>query len=233
MPRMPSLATLRGLRAYAPQVAAAGAAAVVVYGLSKTMIYVTSTVLSLDMYSVFYAGFWTGVASAALFGAGALYASRAASISHRATLKLALVEVAASPDVRARLGGNLKPAALQAARLHGGHLSVTKRMAWVEPRAQLLFHVVGDAGEGMVTAEAVKHKGVTQLTLLAVDTLATPTRPSELLLLKGSEDKLHVAGTLRGFLQGERATYVSQDVLEDDDVRLREQAGLPDDAPLR
>jgi hypothetical protein len=50
------------------------------------------------------------------------------------------------------------------------------------------------------------------------------------LLLKGSEDKLHVRGTLRGFLQTERAQYIPQDREEaDDDAKVEEQAALPED----
>jgi hypothetical protein len=75
------------------------------------------------------------------------------------------------------------------------------QLSWVEPRAQLLFHVSGDKGEAMVTAEVVKHRGGVVFNLLALDLPATASRPAEVLLLQGDRSKLEVRGTLRGFLQ--------------------------------
>jgi hypothetical protein len=92
----------------------------------------------------------------------------------------------------------------------------------------MLFQVVGDRGEGMATVEAVKHRGGLVINLLAVDTLATPGRPSQLVLVTGSADKLGVRGTLRGFLQTERAQYIPQVATATDDDLLREQESLPE-----
>ena len=92
----------------------------------------------------------------------------------------------------------------------------------------MLFQVVGDRGEGMVTVEAVKHRGGLVVNLLCVDTLASPGRPSQLVLVTGSADKLGVRGTLRGFLQTERAQYIPQVAVQTDDDRLAEQERLPE-----
>jgi hypothetical protein len=59
------------------------------------------------------------------------------------------------------------------------------------------------------------------------DVLGSQGSPAQLLLLKGSEDKLHVRGTLRGFLQTERAAFIQQDRDEDDDKKVEEQEKLP------
>jgi hypothetical protein len=70
------------------------------------------------------------------------------------------------------------------------------------------------------TVEAIKHRGVLKLTLLVLDILPSPgTTAPETILVSGSEDRLHVRGQLRGFLQTERAAYISQD-LENSDEKL-------------
>jgi hypothetical protein len=227
LPTLPPWLTIAAIRKYSPQIAAVGGAVLVVYGLSRTMVYVTSSILSLDMYDLFYAGFWTGIVGAAVFGAGGLYLWRIGSISPRVALRRALSKVQTSSRAREALGGNIQPGTLKAYTVYNGHLSLAKKLAWVEPRTQLLFHVRGDSGEGMVTAEAVKHKGSLIFNLIALDTMAKAGKPSQLLLLKGSEDRLHVQGQLRGFLQTDRASFIQQDKVEDDDARVSEQETLP------
>ena len=62
------------------------------------------------------------------------------------------------------------------------------------------------------TVEAIKHKGVLKVTLLTLDILpAHGAPPIEPILVAGKEDRLHVRGQLRGFLQTERAAFVPQD----------------------
>jgi hypothetical protein len=74
------------------------------------------------------------------------------------------------------------------------------------------------------TVEAIKHRGVLKLTLLALDILPTPgTRAPDTILVSGSEDRLHVRGQLRGFLQTERAQYISQDAENSDEAILAVQ----------
>lgn len=61
--------------------------------------------------------------------------------------------------------------------------------------------------------EAIKHKGSIKLTLLSLDILPRAGTPAgEPILIAGKEDRLHVRGQLRGFLQTERATFVPQDL---------------------
>ncbi len=60
--------------------------------------------------------------------------------------------------------------------------------------------------------EAIKHKGAVKVTLLSLDILPRQGTPAgEPILIAGREDRLHVRGQLRGFLQTERAAYVPQD----------------------
>jgi hypothetical protein len=82
--------------------------------------------------------------------------------------------------------------------------------------------VAGDHAAGTATVEAVNVRGRTAVTLLALD---LPSQ--ELLLLIGSEEKLHSARSLRGFLQTERARFVSQDHETTEAEELQEQASLP------
>lgn len=60
--------------------------------------------------------------------------------------------------------------------------------------------------------EAIKHKGAVKLTLLSLDILPRAGTPAgEPILIAGREDRMHVRGQLRGFLQAERAAFVPQD----------------------
>jgi hypothetical protein len=58
---------------------------------------------------------------------------------------------------------------------------------------------------------------------LVVYQLATAARPAQTIVLRGSEDKLHVRGTLRGFLQTERAAHIPTDKAEPTDEELVEE----------
>lgn len=186
--------------------------------------------LQLDMYDVFRYGFVTGALCVGAVGGGAFWLRRVTRISPEKAFKKALARVQSNPAAQKALGSpTLKSGQLRAYTLQAGHVSFGKKMAWVEPRAQLLFQVVGEVSgkEGMVTAEAVQHKNGIVLNLLALDVLGSQGSPAQLLLLKGSEDKLHVRGTLRGFLQTERAAFIQQDQEEDDDKKVEEQETLP------
>lgn len=218
--------TVANARAYAPQIFGVGAGIIVLYGVSDIIYWITTTILSLDMYDVFYMGFSTGSLSVLLLAGTAFGLYRRARIQPERALRLALGKVQRSPAVTAVLGTNVREGALRAySRVHG-HVAVSRnrRLAWVEPRSQFLFQVAGDKGDAFVSGEAVKHNGRVILSLLAVDT------PSHTVLLVGDEDKLSVRGSLRGFLQVQRAQYIQQTRQEDDDARVREQEEvLPDD----
>ncbi len=73
--------------------------------------------------------------------------------------------------------------------------------------------------------EAVKHKGVIKLTLLALDIAGARAGQAALdpIVVEGTEERLHVRGQLRGFLQAERGKYIAQDVVVSDEARLEEQ----------
>lgn len=73
--------------------------------------------------------------------------------------------------------------------------------------------------------EAVKHKGVLKITLLALDIASVRGAQAALdpLILEGTEERLHVRGQLRGFLQAERSKYIAQDIVVSDEARLEEQ----------
>lgn len=221
--------TLSNIRAYSPQIAAGAGVIVVIYGLSTAAYYVTSTLLHLDMQQVFRLGLFTGLAGGCMIAGGLVTGYRAMTISTQTVHKMALAKLAKSAQVRSLLGTGIASGQLRAYTLYPGHLSVGgKKLGWVEPRAEMLFQVVGDRGEGMATVQAVRHNGRVVLNLVALDTLATPGKPSQLVLVHGSEDKLHVRGTLRGFLQSERAQYIPQDRTVSDDDRLKEQEALPE-----
>lgn len=91
--------------------------------------------------------------------------------------------------------------------------------------------VAGDRGAGVATVEAVNHQGRVVVTLLALDAPGGGGPAGDgLLLVTGTEEKLHVTGTLRAFLTTERARFIPQDRTLTEEELLREQAALPADA---
>ena len=180
--------------------------------------------------NVFEYGFVAGAAVVLVVGGVAGLAARASRIAPEAACRAALALVSEAPAAERALGTNIRAGVLKAYVAAPAHLTARGGLAWVEPRIQVLFHVVGELGEGMVTAEAVKHRGSLSWTVLSLDVLPTGSRPAEVLILRGTEDKLHVRGTLRGFLQTQRAAFVPQDRELSEEEMLQEQRAL-DPAP--
>lgn len=210
-----SIASLRKYyRKYKPQLIVVGAGVVVVYGISKIMFSVTGALLGLDMYDVFYLGFCSGLAAFSTFSIGGLYLRRKMNLPVRKAFQLALQSVAQHPQARTLLGAQVIPGPLKAFRMYKGHVSVTSKEGWwVEPRVQLMFTVVGDKGDGVVTAEVAKKDGQLALSAVALDAAPRGTSEgSKLVMVEGTEAALHVAGNLRGFLQLPlHVQYVAQD----------------------
>ncbi|RYG40292.1 hypothetical protein EON68_04425 [archaeon] len=150
----------------------------------------------------------------------------------------ALALVADSPLARTVLGDNIRATGLRAFTVKKAHVSVTSSWGWVEPRVSMVFAVAGDKGEGVVSAEAVGHRGAVVFTVVALDAMSTvpgamhaPTAVStpaaaRPLILHGDEAKLHVRGNPRAFLQLPRVAYIAQDKVVDDEALLKEQETL-------
>ena len=198
-------------------------ALVAVYGTWRVLVWSVNSFLSLDMYNVFEYGFAAGAGTMAAVGFGALRAWRLTSISPDAAFRAAMAVVDVSPAAEAALGTNIRAGVLKAYTASPAHVQARRGLAWVEPRIQLLFQVVGELGTAMVTAEAVLHRGALAFTVVAIDVLPTATQAARVIVLLGSEDKLHVRGTLRGFLQTERAAHIPTDKAEPTDEELVEE----------
>lgn len=214
------------MKLYWPQILAGGGALIVLYGISSASVHIATVLLELDMKQVFYMGFLTGVGTALGLGLIGLRFYRNITIQPDTVYRHALYKLARNSVIRGELGTQIRSGSLKAYVIQPGHITMDKGIRWVEPRIQMLFQVVGDKNEGMATCEAVKHKGALAFSVLALDTLAKPNKPSILILVAGKEEKLHVRGTLRGFLQTERAQYVVQDRSENDDDLIAEQSTL-------
>lgn len=92
----------------------------------------------------------------------------------------------------------------------------TYRPTWVEPRVQMMFQVNGDFDDGMVTVEAKKmFPNTLKYSLVTVDPFK---RTSPMVLVEGDEERLHVRGQLRGFLQSERVPYIKQTEADEDEA---------------
>lgn len=90
-----------------------------------------------------------------------------------------------------------------------------------------------------VSVEAVKTRGVLKWNLVALDILpsATASGPAgkpELILVAGKPEKLGVRGTLRGFLQSERATYIAQEkTVSDEELMAEAEVSDAEEAALK
>lgn len=239
--------TPANIKAYWPQIAGATGAVVVIYGVSVLVYDLTSTLVNLSFEQVFYTGFFVGLGSAAVVVGAGLWAYRAVTLSPSQVFRAAMAKLQKSEAVRSKLGPHVNAGPLRAYYTVPGHLAVAKGSlapTLVAPHTQMLFQIVGEWGEGMVSVEALKYKGKLKFNFVAVDVLgskprsavggamtgqAASARPGELLLVAGTEEKLHVVGTLRGFLQAERAAYIPQDKAQSDDEWIAEQEVLPEE----
>ena len=117
--------------------------------------------------------------------------------------------------VNVKLGHYTKPGKLKAYKIDGGNFTVrpgTLIPMYKPPRVQMLYNMFGAHDkEGMVSVEAEKINGRLKMKLVVVDV------GREMILVDGTEDRMKVAGQLRGFLQSERVRYLQQDVIENDD----------------
>jgi len=216
-------------RALAPASVAAAGGIVVVYGTWRILVSVTESVMSLSFFNVFEYGFVAGAGTVLAVAGAAAYGARLTRISPDAACRAALALVLEAPAAERALGTNIREGPLKAFVAAPAHLTARGGLAWVEPRIQVLFQVVGEFGEAMVTAEAIKHRGALIWTVVALDVLATAARPAQTIVLRGSEDKLHVRGTLRGLLQ-QKVAFVPQDREVSEDDLLREQRALDEAA---
>lgn len=201
-------------RFFAPQAGMILGGTVLVYGVSKMVMTLTSSLLSMNFTTVGIIGFGAGFVSAGLCAAAGLSAWQYLHIRPEVVHQLALKKLQQHPELLGLLGGEvLRSGALRAYTLRSGHLGydTNNKLRWLEPRLQMLFQVQGSDADrvGMVTIEAEKVRGTHQFSLVCVDVLdRTHARSPVALLVEGSEERLHVRGQLREFLTTERVPDV-------------------------
>lgn len=224
--------TLANARAYWPQLVGAGVAVVAVYGVSVLVYDLTSTLINLSFERVFFIGFGAGAGCVVVAVGGVAYARRAAALPASSVLRAGLARLSHNDAVRARLGTGLKVGALVASSTVPGHIAVgagSLLPRLVAPHTQVLATVSGDWASGVMTVEGLTDgAGHLKLAVVALDVPPRAGRPGELLLVAGAEAKLHKEGCIRGFLQLDRAVYVTPDAPPTTDAeRLKEQDELP------
>ncbi len=146
----------QGLNTYGPAFGLGVGGVVVVYGMSSLALSATGAFMSLTLSDALYWGFATGFVSAGLLGFGALRGYRSMTIRTEPVFRMALAKLRENERVSGALGANIAPGTLKAYDRVPGHISSSK-LAWVDPRVQMIFQVVGkDTGrEGMVSILAV------------------------------------------------------------------------------
>ncbi len=224
------LPSLEDLRQQWPKIAFGTGAAVVTYGAAVVVYDLAYAVTHMNIETVYMYGIETGVGMSLIAAAGLLTLRNRVTLRSEAVFRIALAKLAKSEVVTTRLGPHLRAGSLRAYTTVPAHLALSGwRPRVVAPHTSMLFHVLGEWGEGMATVECLKDKGRVKISLLALDVAARQGKPTELVMVTGNEERLHVVGTLRGFLQGDRAAYIPQDKVMEDEELLREQEALPEE----
>ncbi len=210
---------MKWLQLHFPQITAVAGGIIVVYGVSRFMVSMTNQFMATTLTDAAWMGFYGGFAAAGL-SAGALFMiSRALTIRPERVFRHALRRVQANEAAQRSLGLHIHSGELRAYTIRQGYMSlcdVTYRPTWVEPRVQMLFQVKGDFDDGMVTVEAKKmFPNRLQYSLVTVDPLRAT---SPMVLVEGDEERLHIRGQLRGFLQSERVPYIKQTEVDEDEA---------------
>lgn len=208
------LTLLDKVKLNAPKVVAGIGGLVAVYGVTKTVMFITSGFMKVNFTTVGMIGFAAGFSSAAMCAGGAYAINRALTIRPERAFRHALAAIAADPEVIEHLGDTVQSGKLRAYTIRQGSfgLSPTKALEWLPPRVQMLFQVVGDKRYGMATVEAEKRGTRIHLNLVTVDAMDQRDDTTTLIFVAGDRERLSVRGQLRGFLQSERVRYMAQDV---------------------
>lgn len=204
-------AVLRKLQLAAPQIGAVALTGIAVYGVSRVVITLASTLLNLTLTQAVSIGFGAGVVTAAGVASAAYFAMQRITIRPEYVFRLALHRLRNSQSVVDAVGKPVQGGNLRAYTIREGHyaFNAINRIGWVNPRVQMLFSVQGPKQQAMVSLEAEKMGNTTEFTLLSVDVLGHHADAPPL-LVEGLEDRLKVRGQLRGFLQSERVRYIEQ-----------------------
>ncbi|KAA0170395.1 hypothetical protein FNF27_06652 [Cafeteria roenbergensis] len=201
----------RKVQLLAPQLAGAGLAVVGVYGVSKVIVSLTSTLLNVTLTQAVTIGFGGGILTAAGIAAGAYAVSGRFSIRPELVFRTAFHKLKNSQVVVDAIGAPVKAGALRAYTIQQGHMAfcADNSLKWVSPRVQMLFALEGSQHSAMVSLEAETVNGALNFTLLTVDVLGAKQNAPPL-VVEGLQDRLEVRGQLRGFLQSERVRYIEQ-----------------------
>jgi len=192
-----------------PQIAGGALALIGVYGVSRAIISLTSTLMNVTLTQAVSIGFGTGLLTAAGVAGAAYSASQRTSIRPELVLRSAMKRLRNSQVVVDAVGSPVVAGTLRAYTIRQGHLAFDEAgsLAWVSPRVQMLCAVEGPTKQAMVSLEAERQSTGLVFTLLSVDVLGSTQAP---IVVEGREDRLQVRGQLRGFLQSERVSYIEQ-----------------------
>ena len=192
-----------------------GIGCITAYVVSKGAMNTTNWFLSIKPHTYIWYGFLSGFVSASICGVLMYVARRTVTIRPENVYRMSKSLVEKNDKVNQRLGHYMEPGKLKAYKIDGGNFSVrpgTFIPMYKPPRVQMLYNMFGaQSKEGMVSVEAEKINGRLVMKLVVVDV------GSDMILVTGMEDRMKVAGQLRGFLQTERVKYLKQDVIEEDD----------------
>jgi hypothetical protein len=199
----------RKVQVLAPTIGSVLLGGIAVYGVSKIVISMASTLLHLSLTEALTIGFLSGVLSAGAVAVGVSSVMGRLTIRPELVYRQAMARVRQNEEVQAALGKNVQSGHLRAYTIREGRIGkmATGAFGWVPPTVEMLFAIRGDKAEGMVSLAAVKHGTMVELTFVSLDVLGSSAGP---LVLEGLDSDLQVRGRLRGFLHGERRRYLEE-----------------------
>jgi len=139
-------------------------------------------------YQMGWVGFYAGVAGAAALAGLYRYGWSYLNVGIEASFKFALAEITRDKTVARRLGSKLRPGVMRTFAVDGGGFGLSgqyKRLQYEPRRVQLMFQLVGNNAQGVVSAEVTKLKGQLALNLLRIEVVGDS---HDVITLVGGED---------------------------------------------
>jgi len=163
------------------------------------------TFIHLDFYTVAEIGFFCGMFSTTLLGAGVLGIRSATTIAPESLVSASLDRIVQSPAVLQAMGADsfrtsqIQTGVFRAYEYTPGHFGMASSslLAWKKPKMEVIYQIWGgDEKQAVVCVSASKDwKGTYFFDLISVDLLGAKAPPT--ILVEGSEKDLEIRNRLR------------------------------------
>lgn len=199
---------VKGWKKYLTPVVTVGGGAVALYGISRIMYYMATSFLALTPAGSLYYGFIGGCISSGFLGLMIGMGIESQRLDPDLALRYARSLTLKHGVVKQLLGNNLKVNELKLYKTTHGGLGVRNGVPqWVSPEVNLVFHVNGSLGEGIVRANCVRKNFNVIVTYLSFDHIDSNKGISTLLLL-GQESDWKLNDATKELISSYRSKYL-------------------------